>query len=174
MPAASAATQGLPTIAVLVTPFSTASVAYGLTDLFQSAVRDWPIVVDGRLGLPALCPITVGRQAGPMQVANGATVQVSSALANCRPDVVIVPDLRFAPDEPITATFADELEWLQRCHAAGTLVTAACTGAILPAAAVLLDNEDATTQWAFCDAMQQLHPRVRVRPQRSLVVSGEG
>ncbi|WP_349743597.1 GlxA family transcriptional regulator [Roseateles cavernae] len=174
MPAASAATQGLPTMAVLVTPYSTASVAYGLTDLFHSAGRDWPIVVDGRPGPPALRPITVGRQAGPMQVANGAMVQVSSALADCRPDVVIVPDLQFAPDEPVTARFADELAWLQRCHAAGSLVTAACTGAMLLAAAGLLENEDATTHWAFCDAMQQLHPGVRVRPQRSLVVSGEG
>ena len=67
-----------------------------------------------------------------------------------------------------------ELEWLRRCQANGALITAACTGAMLLAGAGLLDGEDATTHWAYCDTMQRRHPRVRVRPQRSLVVSGEG
>jgi transcriptional regulator GlxA family with amidase domain len=168
-------TAALPTIAVLVTPYSTASVAYGLTDLFYSAGRDWPMVVDGSTGVPALKPMTVARHAGPMQVANGATIQANSALADCpAPDVVCVPDLQVSPNEPIDARFADELIWLRRCQANGALITAACTGALLLAGAGLLDGEDATTHWAYCDTMQRRHPRVRVRPQRSLVVSGEG
>ena len=174
-PTAMTTAAALPTIAVLVTPYSTASVAYGLTDLFHSAGRDWPMVVDGTTGMPALRPMTVGRHAGPMQVANGATIQANAALADCpSPDVVCVPDLQVSPDEPIDARFAAELEWLRRCQANGALITAACTGAMLLAGAGLLDGEDATTHWAYCDTMQRRHPRVRVRPQRSLVVSGEG
>ncbi|HYN62492.1 MAG TPA: DJ-1/PfpI family protein, partial [Rubrivivax sp.] len=105
----------------------------------------------------------------------GATIQANAALADCpAPDVVCVPDLQVSPNEPIDARFADELAWLRRCQSNGALITAACTGAMLLAGAGLLDGEDATTHWAYCDTMQRRHPRVRVRPQRSLVVSGEG
>jgi transcriptional regulator GlxA family with amidase domain len=38
----------------------------------------------------------------------------------------------------------------------------------------LLDDHDATTHWAYCDVMRARHPRIRVHPQRALVVSGEG
>jgi transcriptional regulator GlxA family with amidase domain len=45
---------------------------------------------------------------------------------------------------------------------------------MLLAEAGLLDDEDATTHWAFCEVMQRRYPRIRVRPQRALVTSGEG
>ena len=63
---------------------------------------------------------------------------------------------------------------MRACHGAGALVGTACSGAILLAEAGLLDGEDATTHWAFCELLQQRHPTVRVRPQRALVASGEG
>ena len=63
---------------------------------------------------------------------------------------------------------------MRRCHAAGALVATACSGAMLLGEAGLLDDEDATTHWAFCDMLQRRYPRARVRPQRALVASGEG
>jgi transcriptional regulator GlxA family with amidase domain len=53
-------------------------------------------------------------------------------------------------------------------------VATACSGSVLLAAAGLLDGCDATTHWAYCDEMQRRYPRVRVRPDRALVASGEG
>jgi len=38
----------------------------------------------------------------------------------------------------------------------------------------LLDGEDATTHWGFCDAMAMRFPRVRIRKERVLVPAGEG
>jgi transcriptional regulator GlxA family with amidase domain len=37
----------------------------------------------------------------------------------------------------------------------------------------LLDGHEATTHWAYCDALAREHPRVKVRRQRALVVSGD-
>jgi transcriptional regulator GlxA family with amidase domain len=45
---------------------------------------------------------------------------------------------------------------------------------MLLAEAGLLDGQDATTHWAWCDALRERHPSVKVREQRALVVTGEG
>jgi transcriptional regulator GlxA family with amidase domain len=70
--------------------------------------------------------------------------------------------------------FDAELAWLRACHAGGATLAAACSGALMLAEAGLLDDLDATTHWAFCDAMTERYPRVRVHRQRTLVASGEG
>jgi transcriptional regulator GlxA family with amidase domain len=41
------------------------------------------------------------------------------------------------------------------------------------AEAGLLDDQDATTHWAYCDALARRFPTVRVHAHRSLVVSGD-
>ena len=48
-------------------------------------------------------------------------------------------------------------------------VTSVCTGAWLLAAAGLLDGYEATTHWAWCDALAELHDGVQVRPDRIYV-----
>jgi transcriptional regulator GlxA family with amidase domain len=48
-------------------------------------------------------------------------------------------------------------------------VASVCTGAWLLAAARLLDGYEATTHWAWCDALAARHPDVRVRPDRLYV-----
>jgi transcriptional regulator GlxA family with amidase domain len=45
---------------------------------------------------------------------------------------------------------------------------------MLFAEAGLLDGQAATTHWAWCDALRDRFPTVRVHEQRALVVSGEG
>lgn len=48
-------------------------------------------------------------------------------------------------------------------------VASVCTGAWLLAAAGLLDGYEATTHWAWCDALAARHPDVRVRADRLYV-----
>jgi transcriptional regulator GlxA family with amidase domain len=90
------------------------------------------------------------------------------------PDIVCVPDILVPPGEPLDGRFGDEIAWLRACHAAGATLAAACSGAMLLGEAGLLDGQDATTHWAYCDVMKARYPAVRVHPQRALVVSGEG
>jgi transcriptional regulator GlxA family with amidase domain len=144
-------------------------------DLFRCVGRDWPMVVDGRAGAALLDPVIVAHRAGPIVAGNEVPIHAHRALADCQaPAVVCVPELLLAPDGPLEGRFLQELAWVRGCHAAGALVGTACSGAILLAEAGLLDGEDATTHWAFCDLLQRRHPTVRVRPQRALVASGEG
>jgi transcriptional regulator GlxA family with amidase domain len=165
----------LPQIAILVTPESAASVVYGMFDLFKSAGRDWPMVVCGEPGPALLDPVIVSRQAGVVHVANGVPIEAHCGFDKVSaPTVVCVPELLIAPHGPLDGLFDAEVDWVRRCHASGALIATACSGAMLLGEAGLLDDEDATTHWAFCDVMQRRYPRVRVRPQRALVASGEG
>jgi len=170
-----AGAASLPTIAILATSETSASVVYGMFDLFKCVGRDWPMVVDGRPGEPLLDPLIVSRRVGAIVAGNGVPIHVHCRLDECtQPTVVCVPELMLAPDEGLDGRFDAEVAWVRHCHANGALVGTACSGAILLAEAGLLDGEDATTHWAFCDMLKKRHPSVRVRPQRALVASGQG
>ena len=104
-------------------------------------------------------------------------VQIApQAMLDERPDarIVCVPELTIPPGQPLTGRFIAEIEWLKRCYARGATLATACSGAMLLAEAGLLDGQDATTHWAYCDIMRIRYPAVRVRKERALVASGEG
>ncbi len=162
-------------VAILAFPEATASVVYGLYDLFRSAGRDWGMIVEGRPGAEAMQPLVVSAHAGPFEAANGVRITPDAGLDNRPvPDIVCVPELFVAPGEPLEGRFTAEIAWLQRCYAAGATLAATCSGALMLAEAGLLDGHDATTHWAFCDALARRYPKVRVHTQRALVVSGDG
>jgi transcriptional regulator GlxA family with amidase domain len=161
-------------VAILAFPEVTASIVYGFYDLFLSVGRDWEVIVAGRPGPSLMQPIVVSRLAEPFAVANGVRVVPEATLADAPlPEVVCVPEVALPPGEPLDG-FTAEIAWLQRCYMAGATIATACSGAMLLAQAGLLDGHDATTHWAWCNVMRERHPRVRVHPQRTMVVSGEG
>lgn len=164
-----------PSIAILALPEASASVIYGMYDLFRGAGRDWSWVVDGRPGAELLAPWVVASGCAPQQIANGVWVRAERGLDHgARYDVVCVPELALAIDADPRGLYPEAAAWLRAQHAAGAIVASACSGAVLLAEAGLLDGCDATTHWAYCDALARTYPRVRVLPERALVVSGEG
>lgn len=164
-----------PRIAILTLPEITASVAYGLYDLFRSAGRDWSMIVSGAPGEELFHTELVARTALPLEVANGVHVTPHRAFdANAQYDVVCVPELALSPDTDITGLFTPEIAFLRAQHARGAVLATACSGAVLLAEAGLLDACEATTHWAYCDALERRYPRVQVLRERALVVSGEG
>lgn len=162
-------------VALLVYPEATASVLYGLYDLFHSAGRDWGVVTEGVPGESLTSTRIVSADGAPVVVANGVTVRPDGKLADTPPpDVICIPEVFVMPGESLEGRFAQECAWLRRCYEAGTIVSAACSGALLMAEAGLLQGQDATTHWAYCDALSERFPAIRVQRQRSLVTSGEG
>jgi transcriptional regulator GlxA family with amidase domain len=162
-------------VAILVFPETTASVVYGLYDLFQSAGRDWGVISEGRPGPNLMQPVLVARQAGPVEVSNGVLITPGATLADCRrAEIVCVPEVNVAPGEVLRDRLREEIRWLRERYADGALLAASCSGAMLFAEAGLLDGLEATTHWAWCDVLRERFPAVRVRAQQALVVSGEG
>jgi transcriptional regulator GlxA family with amidase domain len=163
------------TVALLAFPESGASVVYGMYDMFMSAGRDWGLVVEGRPGPQLMRPLLVAREAAAMQLGNGVPLPPAVTRADCPPvAIVCVPEVALPPGTPLGERFRDEIAFLRQRHQDGAIIATACSGAMMLAEAGLLDGLDATTHWAWCDAMSQRHPTVKVRAQRALVASGEG
>jgi transcriptional regulator GlxA family with amidase domain len=162
-------------VAILAMPETTASVTYGMYDLFKSAGRDWDIITRGRPGPEVMRPQVVAAQRGPFAAANGVRIAPDATLDHCTaPRIVCVPEVAMPPGTPIDGRFDAEIEWLRRCHARGATIATACSGALLLAESGLLDGNEATTHWAYCDTIRARYPKVKLHPQRALVVSGDG
>lgn len=165
-----------PMIAILAVPETSASVLYGMYDLFRSAGRDWNMAIGGDAGPGVVRPVVVATREGSFPIVNDVHVTPETTIdrIGC-PDVVVIPDLAVDPGGPFDRDrFATEIAWLKDCHARGAVLASACSGALLFAEAGLLDGYDATTHWAFADAIARRHPRIRMRPENALVVTGEG
>jgi transcriptional regulator GlxA family with amidase domain len=167
--------SGRPIVAVLSLPESTASTLYGMFDVLESAGRDWPMLIGGRAGTSALRTLIVSADGEGRSVGNGLWVEPHASIASCGdPDVIAIPDLMVAPGDDIAGRYAAEVDWLEREYARGATIATACTGALLLAETGVLDGQDATTHWAYCEAMRARYPRIRLHSNRALVVGGEG
>lgn len=162
-------------IAILALAESTASVIYGMYDLFKSAGRDWQWIVDGAPGAALMQPQVVSARRGPFLAGNGVSIAPEAMLEDCaKPDIVCVPELLVAPGEAIEGRFDAEIAWLKRRHAEGATIATVCSGALLLAEAGLLEGCEATTHWAYAEVLQTRYPGVKVRTRKALVVDGEG
>jgi transcriptional regulator GlxA family with amidase domain len=162
-----------PRIAILALPEATASVVYGMLDLFCSAGRDWKLVTHGEPGEQVVDARIVARHSEAFEVANGALVRARAALDDEQYDIVCVPELAIAPRAELV-DLDREIAWLVAQHAGGAIVATACSGAVLLAAAGLLEGLDATTHWAYCDSIERRYPGIRVHRDRALVAAGVG
>ena len=145
-----------------------------MLDLFCSAGRDWGFITDGEPGAPLVEAEIVARTTEPFEVPNGALVRPQRGFGATRYDVVCIPELAVAPSANLDGRFSDEIAWIQAQHAGDAIVATACSGAVLLAAAGLLDGLEATTHWAYCDALAQRYPTIQVHRDRALVAAGEG
>ncbi|ADE16062.1 Transcriptional regulator containing an amidase domain and an AraC-type DNA-binding HTH domain-like protein [Nitrosococcus halophilus Nc 4] len=162
-------------IAILVFPETTGSVVYGMYDLFLSAGRDWSIVTEGRPGPELIRPLLVAKQQEPFAAGNGVYMSPHTTMAQCPENALIcVPEVNLPPGAPLAGRYHDEIGWLKQRYAEGAVLASACSGAMLFAEAGLLDGCEATTHWAWCDVMRHRFPKIKVHPQRALVVSSEG
>jgi transcriptional regulator GlxA family with amidase domain len=103
-----------------------------------------------------------------------AVVEPLSAVRH--PDWVVVPALNAKTPERLGQTLLrkdvrDALAHLQKWHAAGIHIAAACTGTFVLAEAGLLNDREATTTWSLAPFFRQRHPAVRLDDSRMVVES---
>jgi transcriptional regulator GlxA family with amidase domain len=161
-------------VAVLAVPESTASTIYGMYDLLASTGRDWDLLIKGTPGEQVMRPIIVSADGRSFRAANNVWIEPQCALAECpAPDVVAIPDLLVPPEEDLSGRYVAEIEWIRERYATGATLATACSGALILAEAGLLDGQDVTTHWGYCEALATRYPGARVHPNRALVISGE-
>lgn len=162
-------------VALLAIPEITASTLYGMYDIFAGVGRDWAFLMTGSPGEPLMEPLVVSADAGGFQAANGVWIRPQAGLDECpAPDILCIPEVFVSPEERLAGRYATEIDWIRRCYARGATLATACSGALMLAEAGLLDGQEATTHWGFCDTLARRYPAVRVLPNRALVVSGDG
>jgi transcriptional regulator GlxA family with amidase domain len=115
---------------------------------------------------PEIEVFTVARAAGPVALANGLVVSAHFGIEDCPPaDVIIVTGGPGWQDE---ARSAPTLAFLER-YCAGRIAASVCTGAMILAAAGVLDGHRATTKREVVgaevppvDVLRERYPRVSV------------
>ncbi|MER6031451.1 GlxA family transcriptional regulator [Streptomyces sp. NPDC001851] len=112
---------------------------------------------------------TASLDGGPVRTSSGLTLVPDEALAAARdPHTLLVPGGQGtrAPDPRL-------IEWLRAHGPRADRLVSVCTGAVLLAAAGLLDGRRATTHWAYCDKLARDHPAVTVDPEPIYVRDGD-
>ncbi|GAB3009250.1 hypothetical protein MBOU_57580 [Mycobacterium bourgelatii] len=127
--------------------------------------------------IPSVDVVFVGHQRGELRTENGMLgVTCDATFAEvAAPEVVVVPGgigTRVLLDDEVL------LGWLRSVHPNTRFTTSVCTGALLLAAAGLLDGLTATTHWGSADRLNALGARyvpdrvVEHLPQRIITAAG--
>jgi transcriptional regulator GlxA family with amidase domain len=112
--------------------------------------------------------LTVADRAGTISAAHGLRLEPDTTWdAVGRPDVLVLPGGGTGP----LRTDERFLERLRGFAAGGTLMTSVCTGAVVYAAAGLLDGRPATTHWGALETLAGYG--VDVRPDERFVDTGD-
>ena len=113
----------------------------------------------------------VAQRPGPVTTASGPALVATRSLEDpdLRPDVLLVAGGLDTPEVATDGSFVDALRALARRSGE---VGAICTGAVLLAAAGLLDGRRATTHWALAEDLSRGYPDVRLDPDRIFVFDG--
>lgn len=163
------------TVALLGTPAVSAATLYGFVDVLAGTRRDWQMLHGGPPAESPFRPLVVSRDGQPFEAGNGVRITPNASFAQCpRPDIVVVTDLMVAPGTPLAEGYEEEVRWLRQAWDAGATLCSSCSGALLLARTGLLEGEDATSHWAYCDLLARDYPRTRWNPERGLVVAGPG
>lgn len=162
-------------VALLATSASTTSTLFGVHDILSGARRDWELVVNGRASTSPIQPVIVARDRRLLTAANGVQVQPQAGFADLiEPDVVCITDMFVVPGQQLSGLFEPEVQWIRERYEAGATVAAVCTGAVLLAQAGLLDGQEATSHWAYCELLGRQYPKTRWSPEKALVTAGVG
>src|SRR5687767_14988442 len=110
-------------IAILALPETSASVVYGMYDLFMGAGRDWGIIINGQPGPSLIRPQVVSSNSAAFHAANDVLITPQATLDQCRSaDVICVPELLIPPGESMDGRFDAEIAWLQQGYASGATI----------------------------------------------------
>jgi transcriptional regulator GlxA family with amidase domain len=87
-------------------------------------------------------------------------------------DIVILPSLLLEGGKWQTGRYPGLVDWLKEQYRQGAILCSACSGVLILAETGLLDGLDATLHWAYKQTFSDNFPRVGLRLEDVLVISG--
>jgi transcriptional regulator GlxA family with amidase domain len=139
----------------------------GPAEVFAGVSR----LAEGRDEPPPYSVEVVAPKRGTLRTTGGVEITADRSLAGCRGpiDTLIVSGgagAQTAAEDPALR------RWLVRASLRSRRVASVCTGALVLAAAGLLDGRRATTHWATCEQLAAAHPEVQLEPDAIFVRDG--
>lgn len=160
--------------AVVATPEAGAG-AFIIMDALASAGSLWEYLHGEEAERKYFLPRLLSADGQPYRDFHGVGIEPHGALADYpEPDIVIIPEMLLDPWKPLPNSYAPIIDWIRQAYDNGAIVASLCSGSMLLSATGLLDGEEATSHWAYCDAIARRHPKIRFRKERVLVQAGEG
>lgn len=161
--------------AIVVTPETGTAGTFIVMDLLAAVGQLWETLHGEAPQAPRFLPRLLTIDGEPYRDLHGVLITPHGALSDYpEPDLVIIPELAIDPHQPLPNSFAPVADWIRAAHGHGALVASLCSGSVLLSETGLLEGEDATSHWGYCDAISRRHPGIRMRRERVLVPAGEG
>jgi transcriptional regulator GlxA family with amidase domain len=157
-------------VGIVTVPEAGLATLSGLFDVLGSLA-----LLTGRDGVPDQPPYEVellGETADPVPLASRVTLPMHGAVPGRPSDIVVVPSLLVGEAGWPRGRYPGITGWIAERHAAGATICSACSGLFLIAETGLFDGVEATVHWPYARTFGAQYPKVRIRPERALVVSG--
>lgn len=161
--------------AIVAIPEASAVGLFSILDVLASVGRDWQMLHGEAPTHAPFAPRLLSLDGLPYTGLNDVEIRPHGMLSDMpHPDIVVIPDLHLDPSKPFPDSYAEIAEWVRSAYGDGALVASVCSGALLLAETGLLNGQEATTHWSYCNVLAQRHPDIQVRPERVLVPAGAG
>ena len=161
--------------AVVTTPETGTAGTFIVMDLLSAVGSFWHTIHREAPGMPRFEPRLVTFDGEPYRDMHGVQITPHGSFEDFpRPDIVIIPELAIDPWKPLPNTFAPVADWIRSTYNEGSIVASLCSGSVLLSETGLIDCEEMTSHWAYCDAIASRHPGIKMRKERMLVMAGEG
>jgi transcriptional regulator GlxA family with amidase domain len=153
-------------IGLLIYPDAQLAAVYGLTDLFRIA---GDVTATSGESDPAAIRVTHWRQAD--DGAGVACTYDSHPGKPHKPSHLIAPPSLVMPGK--MQSMRGFATWMADRHAEGTTLCSVCAGAFVLGETGLLEGRQATTHWAFADALGERFPTIKVDVDRMVIDDGD-
>ena len=158
-------------VSIVALPETGVATMFGVYDVLNSLGL---MGIAGSAAAPPFRTEIVGEAAGSLLGVSGVPVPVARSVADIQTtDIVVVPSILLDPEGWQTGRHPQLVEWASRMHDRGALLCSACSGIFALAETGLFDDRDVTVHYDYASRLRASFPRVRIHPERALVVAGD-
>jgi transcriptional regulator GlxA family with amidase domain len=160
---------------IVATPETGTAGTFIIMDLLYAVGQLWEMLHGEAPGMPRFLPRLVTFDGQPYKDIHGVTITPHGSFDDFpNPDIVMIPELAIDPWKPLPNSFAAVADWVRGTYHEGAIVASLCSGSVLLSETGLLDGQEATSHWGYCEAIKARHPGITIRKERVLVMAGEG
>lgn len=161
-------------VSLLTLPETTPATLYGLYEVLASIGVLWPAMMGEGRAEPRFDVKIISADGKPYDSVVGLPIVPQAKLSDvANTDIIVVTDLLLNAEADPREAWPEICEWLKTQYGQGATICSVCTGAVLLAAAGLLDGKEATTHWWARQLFDEFFPEVKLKAERIIVPAGD-